>query len=61
MSETHTIDLTEEEVRELQIAQERLGRFDDTRLGTTLDQFKGWVEQRKTDPQAPCPKPQIIP
>ena len=60
-TQTKPISLTEEEKKELAIAQERLGRFDAERMGTTLVQFKAWREQRASDPQAPCPAPQLIP
>lgn len=48
------------DAEEYLITMERLRRFDDTRMGVTLDQVRDWMKARSLDPEAPCPVPSKI-
>lgn len=49
-----------EEAEEYLITMERLRRWDETGMGVSLEAFKEWIEARKRDPDAPCPKPEQL-
>jgi hypothetical protein len=47
-----------EEAEEFLITMERLRRWEETGLSVSLEAFREWIEARKLDPDAPCPKPE---